>query len=183
MTTERKILGVSLDAAPKADPKAGFAATGARLDKLKDRARAQRRAPTPAQSALWQYIGDSKLGGIKFTRQAIVGSTLVDFACPSRWLVVVLSPEGLTAEVEALQDKKLTDVGVRVLRYAESAVLDDPESVAKSISVEVNKPFTKPGAKSAPRGEASRRDTAPRSSYGARPPRRDAGGGRGGYQR
>jgi len=93
--------------------------------------------------------------------------------------VVVLSPEGLTAEVEALQDKKLTDVGVRVLRYAESAVLDDADSVAKSISVELNKPFTKPGA----RGEAPRRDAAPRSSYGARPPRRDVGGGRGGYQR
>lgn len=179
MTTERRTLGVSQDATVKSDPKAGFAATGARLDKLKDRARAQRRAPTPAQSALWQHIGDSKLGGIKFTRQAIVGSTLVDFACPSRWLVVVLSPEGLTAEVEALQDKKLTDVGVRVLRYAESAVLDDAESVAKSISVEVNKPFTKPGT----RREAPRRDAAPRSSYGARPPRRDAGGGRGGYQR
>ena len=183
MTTERKTLGVSLDATPKSDPKAGFAATGARLDKLKDRARAQRRAPTAAQAALWEKLSDSKLGGIKFTRQAIVGSTLVDFACPSRWLVVVLSPEGLTAEVEALQDKKLTDVGVRVLRYAESAVLDDAESVAKSISVEINKPFTKPGSKSAARREAPRRDAAPRSSYGARPPRRDAGSGRGGYQR
>ena len=41
------------------------------------------------------------------TASAIVGSTLVDFACPSRWLVVVLSPEGLAAEVEVLQDKKL----------------------------------------------------------------------------
>jgi very-short-patch-repair endonuclease len=183
MTTERKTLGVSLDAAPKADPKAGFAATGARLDKLKERARLQRRAPTPAQAALWDKIGESKLGGIKFTRQAIVGSTLVDFACPSRWLVVVLSPEGLAAEVEVLQDKKLTDVGVRVLRYAESAVLDDADSVAKSISVEVNKPFIKPGAKSGTRREAPRRDAASRSSYGARPPRRDAGGGRGGYQR
>ena len=178
-TTERKTLGVSRDGAPKDDPKANFAATGARLDKLKDRARLQRRSPTPAQAALWEKLRDSKLGGFKFSRQAVVGSTLVDFACPSRWLVVVLSPEGLTAEVEALQDKKLTDVGVRVLRYAESAVLDDADSVAKSISVELNKPFTKPGA----RREAPRRDAAPRSSYGARPPRRDTGGSRGGYQR
>lgn len=179
MTAERKTLGVSQDATAKADPQAGFAATGARLDKLKDRARLQRRAPTPAQAALWEQLRDSKLGGFKISRQAIVGTTLVDFACPSRWLVVVLSPEGLTAEVEALQDKKLTDVGVRVMRYAESAVLDDPESVAKSISVELNKPFTKPGA----RREAPRRDPAPRSPYGARPPRRDGGSGRGGYQR
>lgn len=166
MTAERKTLGVSQETTAKADPQAGFAATGARLDKLKDRARLRRRAPTPAQAALWEQLRDSKLGGFKISRQAIVGTTLVDFACPSRWLVVVLSPEGLTAEVEALQDKKLTDVGVRVMRYAESAVLDDPESVAKSISVELNKPFTKPGA----RREAPRRDSGPaRSSYGSRP--------------
>ena len=180
MTTERKTLGVSRDTSPKADPKAGFAASGARLDKLKERARLQRRAPTEAQKALWAKLSESRLGGIKFIRQAIVGSTLVDFACPSRWLVVVLSPEGLSPEVVALQDKKLTDVGVRVLRFAETDVESDIESVTKAISVEVNKPFTKPGA----RREAPRRDAGPaRSSYGARPPRRDSGGGRGGYQR
>ena len=180
MTTERKTLGISIESGPKADPKTGFAATGARLDKLKDRARSQRRAPTPAQAALWDKLDASRLGGIKFTRQAIVGSTLVDFACPARWLVVVLSPEGASAEVDALQDKKLTAVGVRVLRFAESAVLEDIDAVTKAISVEVNKPFTKPGA----RPKAPRRDAAPaRSSYGARPPRRDSGGSRGGYQR
>jgi len=79
-TTERKTLGVSRDAVPKDDPKVNFAATGARLDKLKDRARLQRRSPTPAQAALWEKLRDSKLGGFKFSRQAVVGSTLVDFA-------------------------------------------------------------------------------------------------------
>lgn len=177
MTSERKTLGVKLDAGPKSDPKAGFAATGDRLNKLKDRARSERRAPTPAHLALWEKLGESRLGGFKFTRQAIVGSSLVDFACPSRWLVVVISPEELTVEVEALQDKKLTDVGVRVLRYAESAVLDDVEGVAKSISVELNKPFTRPGG---PRREAPRRDGPPRSQYGDRGPRRDGGDSRSG---
>jgi very-short-patch-repair endonuclease len=178
MTIERRILGVSQSSTPRGDPKASFAATGARLDKLKERARLQRRAPTPAQDALWDKLGASKLGGIKFTRQAIVGSTVVDFACPSRWLVVVISPEGASAEVDALQDKKLTDVGVRVLRFAEAEVLDDVEAVTKAISVEVNKPFSKPGGRAAPRREGPsregpRRDAgAARSSYGARPPRR-----------
>ena len=190
MTTERKTLGVRLDAPSKFDPKDGFAVTGARLDKLKERARSQRRAPTEAQAALWDKLRESRLGGFKFTRQVIVGSTVVDFACPSRWVVILLSPEEMTAEVEALQDKKLTDVGVRVLRYAESAVLDDAEGVAKSISVELNKPFTKPGVASregprrdasrgdSPRRDAPRRDGPPRSQYGARPPRREGDGGR-----
>lgn len=180
MTAERKTLGVSRAPTPKADLKAGFAATGARLDKLKERARLQRRAPTPAQAALWEQLDASRLGGFKFTRQAIVGSTLVDFACASRWLVVAISPEGSSAEVDALQDKKLTDVGVRVLRFAERQVLDDIDTVTRAISVEVNKPFSKPGARPKTRG-----DSPPRSSHGVRPARRasGSGGGSGGYQR
>ena len=141
MTTPRKTLGVST--ASSAKPRAGFALTGARYDKLKERARDQRRNPTPAQEALWTRLAGSKLGGVKFTRQFIVGSALVDFACPSRWLVVAISPEGANAEASALQDKKLTDVGVRVLRFHETDVLTNLDAVAKAISAEVNKPFDK----------------------------------------
>ena len=51
MTAARKTLGVSRDTAPKADARATFALTGARLERLKERARDQRRHPTPAQQA------------------------------------------------------------------------------------------------------------------------------------
>lgn len=142
MTTARKTLGISA-ASPAKPSKTAFALTGARLDKLKERARDQRRNPTPAQAALWAQLSGSKLGGVKFTRQFVLGSVLVDFACPSRWIAVLISPEGANADVDALQDKKLTDVGVRVLRFAEADVLGDIEPVAKAISAEVNKPFDK----------------------------------------
>ncbi|MEW9854861.1 endonuclease domain-containing protein [Novosphingobium sp. M1R2S20] len=145
--TERKTLGISQASTPKADPKASFAATGARLDKLKVRAREARRAPTLAQQALWEQLSGSRLGGVRFLRQSIVGSVIVDFACPSRWIAVVLSPEGANPEVDALQDKKLTDVGVRVLRFAESDVLDDADAVVRAILTEVNKPFDKRAAR------------------------------------
>lgn len=142
MTTARKTLGISA-ASPAKPSKTAFALTGARLDKLKERARDQRRNPTPAQAALWAQLSGSKLGGVKFTRQFVLGSVLVDFACPSRWIAVLISPEGANADVDALQDKKLTDVGVRVLRFAEADVLGDIEPVVKAISAEVNKPFDK----------------------------------------
>ncbi|VWX53648.1 endonuclease domain-containing protein [Novosphingobium sp. 9U] len=142
MTAERKTLGIS--AATSTRPaKANFALTGARLEKLKERARDQRRSPTLAQAALWAQLSGSKLGGVKFTRQFVLGSVLVDFACPSRWIAVLISPEGANAEVDALQDKKLTDVGVRVLRFAEEQVLNAIGTVVKAITVEVNKPFDK----------------------------------------
>ncbi|MET1754103.1 DUF559 domain-containing protein [Novosphingobium sp. RD2P27] len=154
MNAERKTLGISREATPKADVKVGFAATGARLEKLKERARSQRRSPSPAQEALWKQLSGSRLGGVKFTRQTIVGSVIVDFACPARWVVVMISPEDANAEVDALQDKKLSDVGVRVLRFAESEVLADLEPVVKTIAAEVNKPFDKRAA--------ARRNAAPR---------------------
>ncbi|PEQ12174.1 hypothetical protein B2G71_13640 [Novosphingobium sp. PC22D] len=151
--SERKKLGVSRAAAPKVDARTGFAVTGARLDKLKEWAREQRRNPTEAQKALWEQLSDSKVGGVKFTRQAVVGSTVVDFACPSRWIVVLISPPGANAEVLSLQDKKLTDVGVRVLRFSEDAVLGEMAQVIEAIAAEVTKPFDKRAAR---RGETVR---------------------------
>ena len=143
MTTERKTLGISRAAAPKADARSGFALTGARLDRLKERAREMRRHPTEAQKVLWVALSGSKLGGVKFTRQAVVGSAVVDFACPSRWIVISLSGEGANAEVEALQDRKLADVGVRVLRFTDAEVLADVDAVIDAINAEVNRPFAK----------------------------------------
>lgn len=156
-TSGRKTLGISAGGGFKADARVGFALTGARLEKLKERARDQRRDPTEAQTALWSELSASRLGGVRFTRQAVVGSTIVDFACPSRWIVVSLSPEGANPDVEALQDKKLADVGLRVLRFAESAVLADRDSVIKAITAEVNKPFDKRAARkgATPRFEAT----------------------------
>ena len=146
MSAERKTLGISVSSSAR-PAKGTFSLSGARLEKLKERARDQRRSPTPAQAALWAQLSGSKLGGVKFTRQFVLGSVLVDFACPSRWIAVLISPEGANAEVDALQDKKLTDVGVRVLRFAEAQVLEDIAPVVKAISAEVNKPFDKRSAR------------------------------------
>lgn len=146
MSAERKTLGISVSSSAR-PAKGTFSLSGARLEKLKERARDQRRSPTPAQAALWAQLSGSKLGGVKFTRQFVLGSVLVDFACPSRWIAVLISPEGANAEVDALQDKKLTDVGVRVLRFAEAQVLEDIAPVVRAISAEVNKPFDKRSAR------------------------------------
>jgi leucyl-tRNA synthetase len=148
MTAARKTLGVSLSpSAPKADAKANFAVTGARLDTLKERARDQRRNPTEAQKALWTKLSGSQLGGVKFIRQSIVGSAIVDFACPSRWIVVQLSTEDSNPDVNELQDRKLTEVGIRVLRFSEEEVIDNVATVVREITTELNVPFDKRSAR------------------------------------
>lgn len=150
MTATRKTLGVSRAETPKANATAGFAVTGARLERLKERARVQRRNPTDAQKALWAELSGARLGGVKFTRQAVVGSSVVDFACPSRWIVVSISSADVNPEVDALQDRKLADVGIRVLRFTEDMVLGQLGDVVKTINAEVNKPFDKRRARSQP---------------------------------
>lgn len=157
MTAARKTLGISRAAEPKADARAAFNITGARLERLKERARLMRRNPTQAQKALWTELSGSKLGGVKFTRQAVVGSSVVDFACPSRWIVVSISPIDANPEVDALQDRKLADVGIRVLRFTEDMVLGQLDDVVQTINAELNKPFDKRRARTqfAPKMESA----------------------------
>ena len=74
-----------------------------------------------------------------------MGSAIVDFACKTRWLVVETGGEGdAGATLAALSDRKLTDVGVRVMRFSDSAVLEDTDAVVKAIKDELQKPFEKP---------------------------------------
>jgi len=142
--SERRTLGISRAAKDGARPDvSNFNVTGARLERLKERARQQRRNPTDAQKALWTALSGSGLGGVKFTRQAVVGSSVVDFACSSRWIVVSISAIDANPEVDALQDRKLADVGIRVLRFTEDMVLHRLEDVVQTINAEVNKPFDK----------------------------------------
>ena len=121
-------------------PRQSWNVSETRRERLKEMAREQRRHPSEAQKALWARLANQKLGGLKFHRQVVVGSTIVDFACPARWLVVEIAG-GANAEVVAIQDKKLADVGIRVLRFTKEQVLEDIEPVAAAILEELKKPF------------------------------------------
>ena len=136
-------------------PPASWIPSPERLERLKERARTLRRESREAETVLWGQISGARLGGIKFTRKAVVGSVIVDFACPSRWVVVSLSGAEANPELDALQDRKLIEAGIRVLRYSDDEVLTDLDRVTKDISMIVNTPFDRPG-RPAPRPRAPR---------------------------
>ncbi len=139
--TARKTLSLRGPAERKETaPRTAWNVSETRRERLKEMARAMRREPTEAEKALWARLGGQKVGGFKFHRQVVIGSTVVDFACPARWLVVEVTGD-VSAEVAALQDKKLADVGVRVLRFAEEQVLEDGDTVVAAILAELQKPF------------------------------------------
>ena len=143
--TERRKLSISAPAADKpADRTRGWKVSPARAEALRDRARAHRRDPTEAQAALWEHLKDKQLG-FAFNREVVMGSTIADFACKPRWLVIEIGgTEGSEATLAELSDRKLTEVGVRVLRFAESQVLDNIETVVAAIVADLAKPFERP---------------------------------------
>lgn len=160
-----------------ADKTRAWNVSPARADKLKELARDMRRNPSEAEIALWERLRDKRCGGFSFTRQVVMGSTIVDFACRTRWLVV---ETGGSSEAEVtlgeLSDRKLTDVGVRVQRFTDDQILGDIDAVVSQIMAELQKPFEKPGgsvrrgqgdrpARSGPRGDRPYGDRA----HGDRP--------------
>jgi very-short-patch-repair endonuclease len=115
-----------------------------RAEELKLQARDMRRNPTPAQQVLWERLKDKQCG-FTFNREVVMGSAIVDFACRTRWLVVETGGEGeVDGTIAALSDRKLTDVGVRVMRFSDDEVLADTDKVVKAIKDELQKPFERP---------------------------------------
>lgn len=115
-----------------------------RAEELKQLARDRRRNPTEAQRALWGRLKEKQFG-FTFNREVVMGSAIVDFACRTRWLVVETGGEGdVDGTLASLSDRKLRDVGVRVMRFSDDEVLADTERVVKAIKDEPQKPFERP---------------------------------------
>ena len=150
MTTARKKLSLgnvtdrAEDREVGGDRTRAWTVSPARAEQLKQRARDMRRNPTEAQKALWERLKDKQCG-FTFNREVVMGSAIVDFACKTRWLVVETGGDSESeTTLAALSDRKLTDVGVRVLRFADAEVLADTDAVVKAIKDELQKPFEKP---------------------------------------
>ena len=143
--TVRKNLSLGSGETANADKTAGWNISEARKDKLHDRARFNRRHPSEAHQRLWGLLKDKGVGNFAFNREVVMGSSVVDFACKSRWLVVEISGESAAdAKIEELSDRKLMDVGVRVLRFTREQVMGDLEPIKEAIFEELMKPFERP---------------------------------------
>jgi len=154
MTQERKKLSLGLvsqraEQRSAAQVARAWNVSASRAEALKARARDMRRNPGAAQQALWERIKDKQCG-FTFNREVVMGSAIVDFACKSRWLVIEVGGvpgEGGSeseATLAALRDRKLTDVGVRVLRFSERQVLEEIDVVIEAVRAELAKPFERP---------------------------------------
>lgn len=110
----------------------GWAISESRLDSIHEQARQNRREPSPAQKLLGEKLAEANLGKYKLTRQQVIGSAILDFAC-NPLKVAVSIDEGGDAALIARRDKSLEAVGVKLLRFPAARVLEDPDAVTAEI--------------------------------------------------
>ena len=100
-------------------------------------ARQLRRETTEAEILLWKHLRNRNLAGLKFRRQHPIGRYIADFCCEDEKLVVEL--DGGQHADDADRDEERTRYiekhGYRVVRYWNSEVLDNLDSVLADIRI------------------------------------------------
>lgn len=100
---------------------------------------------TSAEAVLWLMLKNSQLQGRKFRRQHSVNNYILDFYCPAEKLAIELdgaqhyTTEGSANDME--RDGQLEALQIKVLRFENSALFNNPAAVI----AEIQKHFKKPG--------------------------------------
>src|SRR5579864_2315190 len=108
----------------------------------RDFARHPRKTMTDAEQRLWHRLRQRQLGGCRFRRQAPIGPFVVDFVCFERKLVIELdgSQHLQLMEHDTERTAWLESQGFRVLRFWNSVVFEELESVVEAIELQLFPP-------------------------------------------
>ena len=104
---------------------------------LKDFSKEHKSKPTEAENILWQQIRDKQLNGIKFRRQHIIDKYITDFVALEKKLIIEVDgsihqlPEN--KESDEQRTERLKELGYTVIRFSNSEVLYNIESVTTTI--------------------------------------------------
>jgi very-short-patch-repair endonuclease/type I restriction-modification system DNA methylase subunit len=92
---------------------------------------------TPAEASLWSLLQNKQLDGRKFRRQHSVANYILDFYCPAEQLAVELDGEihnlALQAEYDRERDLFLQHTGIKVLRFENRLIFENPDGVLQTI--------------------------------------------------
>ncbi|MEN2747207.1 endonuclease domain-containing protein [Sphingomonas sp. T9W2] len=115
---------------------------------LTERAKAARKAPTPAEQRLWFALRAERFAGVKFRRQKVIGPFIADFASNVPKLVIELDGHlhGETVEYDEARSAYLTELGYRVVRFANADVMHNLEGVLRLLESIVTHPLSQPVA-------------------------------------
>jgi very-short-patch-repair endonuclease len=108
-----------------------------RSPKLLNFARDMRKHPTDAEAKLWSILRGRTLAGFKFRRQYQIAGYILDFYCARGRLAVELDggqhADADAAEYDRRRTERLTEHGIRVLRFSDRDLLKETQLVAEEI--------------------------------------------------
>ena len=104
-------------------------------DQLIEQARSFRKNPTQAETLLWEKLRKRCLGGLKFRRQHIIYSFIVDLYCPAAKLVIEIDGpvHEHQKEYDRVREKYLEELGYQIVRFNNKEVEEDIEMVLAGI--------------------------------------------------
>ena len=95
---------------------------------------------TPAEAKLWTYLKTSQLENRKFRRQHSIENYILDFYCPQENLAIELDGEvhnGFSQrKYDKARDNFLKSKGIKVLRFENKIVFENPIGLLKAIKNE-----------------------------------------------
>jgi len=78
---------------------------------------------------LWQSIRSSRLEGLKFSRQIVLGGFICDFVCRNLRLVIEIDGETHDRAKDADRDHLLGRMGYQVVRFTNADVMGNLDGV------------------------------------------------------
>jgi very-short-patch-repair endonuclease len=105
------------------------------------RARWMRANPTEAEKRLWSMLRDRRLAALKFRRQQIIFSYIVDFVCFEHRLIIEADgSQHADNKDDARRDAFLRGQGFGLMRFWNNQVLAERDAVASAIFAECSSP-------------------------------------------
>ncbi len=119
-----------------------------------EKARALKKASTPAENKLWQAIRNQKLKNCKFRRQHPIDIFILDFYCHEKNLAIEIDggihDDREQKEYDAGRTFELEQIGIKVIRFTNEEVVKNLFGVLKIIRQHLT-----PNPSPAGRGEQS----------------------------
>ncbi|WP_315764725.1 endonuclease domain-containing protein [Sphingomonas sp. Y38-1Y] len=100
-------------------------------------AKSMRRRATEPEQRLWLALRGKRFDGVKFRRQKVVGTYIVDFAARDPMIVVELDGDSHAGQIDydERRTRFLEEQGYRVIRFTNKDVMTNLEGVLAAIAV------------------------------------------------
>ena len=103
---------------------------------LTEKARENRKNPTPAEQKLWfEVLQNKRLNNLKFTRQKPLDKYIVDFYCAALMLAIEIDGDthAEQRQYDETRTRRLNRLGVAVIRYTNAEVMNNLEGVYEDL--------------------------------------------------